>query len=91
MGGHDAVYQFRASLQAGSIRGHATGGEIGGIPVGIPTASVMQSTAAPAPATGAGLPPINIEINGATDELRVARAVTDAISDKLRRGDVRIG
>ncbi|WIV42590.1 phage tail tape measure protein [Glutamicibacter nicotianae] len=91
MGGHDAVYQFRASLQAGSIRGHATGGEIGGIPVGIPTASVMQSTAAPAPATGAGLPTINIEINGATDERRVARAVTDEITSKLGRIGVRIG
>lgn len=91
MGGHDAVYQFRASLQAGSIRGHATGGEIGGIPVGIPTASVLQSAAAPVPAAGSGLPQINIKINGATDERRVARAVTDELTSKLGRVGVRIG
>lgn len=91
MGGHDSVYQFRAALNAGSIPGHATGGEIGGVSVGIPTASVMQSTAAPAPATGSGLPPIRIQINGATDERRVARAVTEQLSAKFAAGGISIG
>lgn len=89
MGGHDAVYRFRAGLRAGSIRGHATGGEIGGVPVGIATAAVMQYSAAPAPA-GDGPPSINIEIYGATDENRVARKVTDEITTKLAKVGWRI-
>lgn len=79
MGGHDAVYQFRASLQAGSIRGHATGGEIGGIPVGIPTASVMQSTAPTTAAIASRPIEINAPIYGATDAPKVAREVVDEI------------
>jgi len=92
MGGHDAVYQFRAGLHTGSIRGHATGGEIGRSPAGVSTASVMQSAVVAVP-TGGGsdLPPINIEINGATDERRVARAVTEELSNKLAKVGMRIG
>jgi len=92
MGGHGSVYQFRAALNAGTIRGHATGGEIGGVPVGVSTASVMQSAIAPAPAgRNSGLPPISIQINGATDERRVARAVSEQISAKLAAGGISIG
>lgn len=90
MGGHDAVYRFRAGLRAGSLRGYATGGEIGGVPAGIATAAVMQYSAAPAQA-GRGLPPINIEIHGATDENRVARKVTDVLTAKLAAEGVQIG
>ncbi|MCS3494060.1 TP901 family phage tail tape measure protein [Arthrobacter sp. JUb119] len=91
MGGHDSVYQFRAALNAGSIPGHATGGEIGGTPVGIPTTSVMQSTAAPVISSGSSLPSISVQITGATDATRVAREVTDAISHKLAKVGMRIG
>ncbi|MGH3651500.1 phage tail tape measure protein [Glutamicibacter sp.] len=88
MGGHDSVYQFRAALNAGSISGHATGGEIGGVSVGIPSASVIQSTVAPAPAAGSDLPPISIQIHGATDERRVARQVMDQLNTALRNEGV---
>jgi len=92
MGGHDAVYQFRSALRAGGIRGHATGGEIGGAPAGVSTASVMQSSVITVPSGGGSdLPPISIEIHGATDERRVARAVTEQLSAKLAAGGMRIG
>lgn len=90
MGGHDAVYRFRAGLRAGSIRGYATGGEIGGVPSGIATAAVMQYSAAPAPAAG-GLPPIQVTVNGATDENRVARKVTDELRATLSARGINIG
>ncbi|WP_313812985.1 phage tail tape measure protein [Glutamicibacter sp.] len=91
MGGHDSVYRFRAGIRSGAIRGHATGGEIGGLPVGISSFSVMQSSAAPAAAGGYDGPPIEIQINGATDANRVARQVTDAITVKLAERGVNIG
>lgn len=92
MGGHGAVYQFRSALRAGSVAGHATGGEIGGSPAGVSTTSVMQSAVVAVPAqSSSDLPPISIQITGATDERRVARAVTEQLSAKLAAGGMRIG
>lgn len=87
MGGQQAVYQFRSQLHSSPVRGYANGGAIG-----TPSVSVMQASTAPAPASsGSSLPPINVEIYGATDANRVARQVTDEISNKLAKVGMRIG
>lgn len=90
MGGHAAVYQFRSALRSGGIRGHATGGEIGG-QAGTSSTLVMQSSAPPGAATGYDGPPIEVKVFGATDANRVARQVTDEIQLKLAKVGMRIG
>lgn len=90
MGGQQAVYKFRADLNAG-VPAYANGGGLGAAPSTtimatnqVARGASSSSDTRPVIAEGA------IQINGATDAARVAQAVEDKISNRLAKGGWRI-